>query len=89
MLEKFDVIKPLKSRFSQSLECCLDQIPEDHRTTSLHTAVRCELSYQQGYRDAMTKALVDVKTQERLAEEELDSIGEDMYLQHMQSIAQE
>ena len=78
MLEKFEVIKSLRLILTPLLDYTLKQLPKKHRTTSLKTQERCDLSYNQGYRDAMTLTIKHLEVQEEKAQDELDEMTEAM-----------
>ena len=78
MLEKFEVIKSLRLIWTPLLYQTLEQLPEKHRGTSLKTQERCDLSYNQGYRDALTTALKHLDVEEEKAQDELDKMTEAM-----------
>lgn len=78
MLEKFEVINSLRFILTPLLDSTLKQLPKKHRTTSLKTQERCDLSYNQGYRDAMTLSIKLLETQEQKAQDELDKMTEAM-----------
>ena len=78
MLEKFEVIKSLRLIWTPLLYQTLKQLPEKYRGTSLKTQERCDLSYNQGYRAALTTALKHLDVEEEKAQDELDKMTEAM-----------
>ena len=53
MFEKLDVLTALRDRAVELNDNNLTSLPDEHKNTSLASAVRCDLSYRQGYRDGI------------------------------------
>ena len=83
MFEKLDVLTSLPDRAVELNDNNLTSLPDEHKNTSLASAVRCDLSYRQGYRDGIQSLLSIINTWWENEREEMEEESDRMYLNHL------
>ena len=53
----YTITQDLEKSLKELLEMVYEKLPNQHKDTKLQLGARCELSYRQGQRDALLKAL--------------------------------
>ena len=79
MYEQLNILEELLKKLESLDTLNLEDIPDEHKRTSLDLGARCVLSYKQGYRDGIQSALSIIRI---LYEKELDEFERqqlDMY----------
>jgi len=79
MYEQLNILEELLKKLESLDTLNLEDIPDEHKRTSLDLGARCALSYKQGYRDGIQSALSIIRI---LYEKELNEFERqqlDMY----------
>jgi len=71
MYTEYDVVTRLIELFTPLKHNAIALLPDDKKNTSLTKGERCDLSYLQGYRDAMITVLVKLEHEQKEYEDNL------------------
>tara|TARA_R100001443_G_scaffold20454_3_gene32413 strand:+ start:7150 stop:7491 length:342 start_codon:yes stop_codon:yes gene_type:complete len=83
LFERVEVLGYLKEKITKLKEECLEQLPYEHKTTTLDSNARCSLSYHQGYRDGVERSLAWVRMCYTTDRDRLQDEEDQMYLDHL------
>lgn len=83
MFEKLDILSYLKERGSILNDNNLNNLPDEHKNTSLESGAKCDLSYHQGYRDGIQSLLTIINIDWQNEHDAMEEETEHMYLEHL------